>query len=94
MLGNQYCFTKMFHGMSLDEIWVDPLKEGQEAERMDYAIKKLTEAGMEVDRVDDKTLQFLYQGEIVSFWPWKGWHSGKSIKDGRGLRNLLNQLKP
>lgn len=32
--------------------------------------------------------------EIVHFYPYSGWHTGKSINDGRGWNNLYNQIKP
>lgn len=39
------------------------------------------------------TISFTYKGNIIRFHAYTGWASGKSIKDGRGLQNLLNQLK-
>lgn len=46
-----------------------------------------------IERVTEKEIQFLWQDELVTYWPYSGWHSGKSIKSGRGLNNLLKQLK-
>lgn len=37
-------------------------------------------------------VEFEHEGHTVRFWPYSGWHSGKTIKDGRGLKRLLNQL--
>lgn len=65
----------------------------KEEPRMDYAIRKLTEAGYEVDRVNDNELNFLFKGNNIKLFPYTGWHTGKGIKDGRGIQNLLNQLK-
>jgi len=31
-------------------------------------------------------------GSTINFFPYSGWHSGKSIEDGRGFKNLLKQL--
>ena len=49
--------------------------------------------GFEVVQISDKELQFEHwPGDIIRFWPYKGWASGKTIEDGRGLKNLLKQL--
>lgn len=37
-------------------------------------------------------IDFMYNGSLVTYWPYSGWASGKSIKDGRGLKNLLKQI--
>lgn len=42
--------------------------------------------------VGEKLVEFMYKGEIIRFYPYSGWASGKSIKDGRGIENLLKQL--
>jgi hypothetical protein len=41
-----------------------------------------------------KRIEFYHKGYLVYFYPYSGWHSGKSIKDGRGLQNLLKQITP
>lgn len=68
-----------------------------EPERMQYAKNKLNELMFEITseiNIDNKKyLEFVYKGEVVRFYPYSGWATGKSIKDGRGLQNLLNQLK-
>jgi len=38
-------------------------------------------------------LQFEHQGKQINYFPYSGWASGATIKDGRGLTKLLNQLK-
>ncbi len=63
-----------------------------ESVRIDYAIEQLKKLGKEIE-VTDKTIFFIHNKEMVTFWPYSGWASGKSIKDGRGLDNLLKQLK-
>jgi len=42
---------------------------------------------------DSTTLEFMFKGAKVKYFPFTGWASGKSIKDGRGFKNLINQLK-
>lgn len=65
-----------------------------EPQRMEYAAKQLLGIGIQsVFAVTDKCLQFDFKGEKIRFFPYSGWHTGKSIKDGRGLKNLLKQLK-
>lgn len=61
-------------------------------ERMELAKKKLEELGYEVTFVGQCTITFKFKKEIVHFFPYSGWHTGKTIKDGRGLNNLLKQL--
>lgn len=59
--------------------------------RMDRAIIELS-AFAEVTS-DNTKVEFEHKGELVKYYPYSGWASGKSIKDGRGLKNLLDQLK-
>lgn len=68
------------------------VKETLNAERYAYAKKKISELGILVFEVDNKTLNFHFNDHEVYFYPYTGWATGKSIKDGRGLKNLLKQL--
>lgn len=43
--------------------------------------------------ITDKYVQFDFERYKITFWFYSGWHSGKTIKDGRGLKNLMKQLK-
>lgn len=61
--------------------------------RMKYCIDKITELGYSVNEVDDFSIQFFYKGGLVTMFPYSGWHTGKTIKDGRGIDLLLNQIK-
>lgn len=64
-----------------------------EPKRTMYAIKELNKLGI-TGLVDfGKSIQFKHKGETVTLYPYSGWHTGKSIKDGRGINNLLKQLK-
>lgn len=62
-----------------------------EPKRMQTAIDKLMALRKYVE-YDDKSIWFIHKGEMVTYWPYSGWASGKSIKDGRGLECLLKQL--
>lgn len=65
-----------------------------EPKRMEYAIGALHAAGIKsIFAITDKCLQFEYKGETVKLFPYSGWHTGKSIKDGRGIEKLLKQIK-
>lgn len=61
--------------------------------RMEWAVKKISDLGFYVEQVNEAQLRFMHKGHIVNFWPYTGWASGKTIKDGRGLSKLLKQLK-
>ena len=53
-----------------------------------------TDMGFDVyESGDGTTLIFEYNGNTIRYFPYSGWHSGKGIKDGRGIKNLLKQLK-
>lgn len=39
-----------------------------------------------------RAIEFAYKGNTIQFYPYSGWHSGKGIKAGRGLQNLLKQI--
>jgi hypothetical protein len=65
-----------------------------EPQRIEYAIGQLHAVGILSIFVATKDrIEFDFNGETVRFYPYTGWHTGKSIKDGRGLQKLLNQLK-
>lgn len=64
-----------------------------EPRRMEFAKQELAKLGYDLYYEDDKQLKFTFKDQIVTFFPYSGWHTGKSIKDGRGWRNLYNQIK-
>ncbi len=64
-----------------------------EPERMANAKKQIEDLGFEIIVEKQTSLTFMYNNEYVTIFPYSGWHTGKSIKDGRGLDNLLKQLK-
>jgi hypothetical protein len=61
--------------------------------RMKECKEKLEEMGFVVEQFGETELDFVFNGSVVKFWPYSGWHSGKSVKSGRGFPNLLRQLK-
>lgn len=64
-----------------------------EPKRMEYAIEQLTKLGYTPTYVDKTRIEFGYMDAKVTLFPYSGWHTGKTIKDGRGLKKLLEQLK-
>lgn len=70
------------------------VRDAKEKDRMTYAANMITDLGYPC-RWDQltKCLSFEYKGATVKFFPFTGWHTGKTIKDGRGLNRLLKQIK-
>lgn len=64
-----------------------------EPQRIEYAIAEIEALGLEVDYRDATKIKFVFKGEEVTLFPYSGWHTGKSITDGRGIEKLLKQLK-
>lgn len=65
-----------------------------EPKRMQHAINQLESLGFKVIKIlNNNELWFSFNGSVVRFFPYSGWHTGKTIKDGRGIENLLKQLK-
>lgn len=63
-----------------------------EPERMDSTKKALMQFGAVIHFENEFELRFMFKGSEVRFFPYTGWHTGKSINDGRGYRNLIKQL--
>lgn len=66
-----------------------------EPKRIDYAKEQLEKLGFKVKfQVETASISFEFKGSKIILYPYSGWHTGKTIKDGRGLENLLKQLRP
>lgn len=61
--------------------------------RMKTCKEKLESIGFEVSSDECTKLTFQFKGSTIQFWPYSGWHTGKTIKDGRGFGKLLKQLE-
>lgn len=61
--------------------------------RMRTSITKLIGVGITDMTHDETMIQFEYNKQLISFWPYSGWHSGKGIVAGRGIDKLIKQLK-
>lgn len=60
--------------------------------RIEHAKAALEEKGVTVHYQSETELRFFYRNAEIKLFPYSGWHTGKTIKDGRGLQNLLKQL--
>lgn len=63
-------------------------------ERIAAGKAELEKLGVQIVYRCDTRIDFMFKGHKVQFFPYSGWHTGKSIKDGRGLKHLLDQLNP
>lgn len=78
---------------STSEWYREEVREPKEVSRIAYAKERLERLGYEVTEVrDNKSLTFIHNGRRITFYPYKGWFSGKGIKDGRGLETLIKRL--
>lgn len=60
--------------------------------RLDYAISRLKTVGFEPIDITNVSFKIKYKNNLITIYPYSGWFSGKGVKDGRGLDNLLKQL--
>lgn len=68
-------------------------RANKEGGRMDFAIKQLTELGYKVTTEQNHAISIIFKGERVMVYPYTGWFTGKTVKDGRGIKNLLKLIK-
>lgn len=61
-------------------------------QRMASCKDRLEQLGFVISYQDYNRLEFMFEGNKITFYPYSGWHSGKGIKDGRGFENLLGQI--
>lgn len=64
-----------------------------EPERIEHAIRVIEHTGCRVHYRSGTEIRFKFKGQEVRLFPYSGWHSGKSITDGRGIDKLLKQIK-
>jgi len=61
--------------------------------RFAVAKQKILDLGYMITSETATELNFEFNGSNVKFFPYSGWHTGKSIIDGRGLQNLFKQIE-
>jgi len=64
-----------------------------EPKRIEKAAEAIVKLGLEITVKDAVKIQFIFKGSTITFFPYSGWHSGKTVVDGRGLEKLLKQLR-
>ena len=62
-------------------------------QKFEYAEMCILDTGCDIIRKDESKIVFLYNYQTIFYYPFKEWATGKGIKDGRGLNNLLKQIK-
>jgi hypothetical protein len=65
-----------------------------EPKRMEFAIQEIEKLGFKITYKDKTKINFWFKGSAVHFYPYSGWATGKTIKDGRGIDKLIKQIRP
>lgn len=65
-----------------------------EPKRLEYAKEKLNGLGYFITYEDNTRLEFEYKGKTIRFYGYSGWYTGSSVRDGRGITSLIEQLEP
>lgn len=64
-----------------------------EPKRFEYAIVEIQKLGYEVSYHNPTWIKFEYKGSLVTLYPYSGWFTGKTVKDGRGIDKLLKKIQ-
>lgn len=62
--------------------------------KLDNAKLKIEALGIGIVEENKTMLRFSFKGQAVTFYPYSSLASGATIKNCRGLQNLLKQIKP
>lgn len=65
-----------------------------EPKRIEYAKQQIIGLGYQISFESSTEIRFTFKGNEISLFPYSGWHSGKTIKSGRGISKLLKQISP
>jgi len=71
---------------------LNEIKDKQQKERMEYAIKIFHKQNIDYRITNETEIDINYKNNTIKFYPRTGWHTGKGIKDGRGINKLLKQI--
>lgn len=61
--------------------------------RIEFAKNVLVHLGYEITYEDGTRIEFVHNGSVVKLYPYSGWFTGKTVRDGRGIEYLLKQLQ-
>lgn len=64
-----------------------------EPERINFAVQQIQAIGLTIQEKNNKMIRFYFNSNLITLFPYSGWFSGKGIKPGRGIKNLIKQLK-
>lgn len=60
--------------------------------RIQYAEDRIRALGLDIISMDANKIVFSYRQEAITLYVYSGWYTGRGIKDGRGIDNLIKQL--
>ena len=60
--------------------------------RIEYCKNEIQKLGYEIIYETNVYIQFMFKGHKITLYPYSGWHTGKSIKDGRGIQKLIEKI--
>lgn len=63
-----------------------------EPKRVSFAKNAIIDLGYLITYEDATRIEFYFKGSRVMVWPYSGWFSGATVKDGRGIKKLLEQI--
>ncbi len=61
-------------------------------QRIKYAKEQLLQRNIKILVEDNVKIIFEFKGKRVTLYPYSGWHSGRTVVDGRGIDKLLKQI--
>lgn len=64
-----------------------------EPKRIEHVKKLLAKRNIPIEYESNREIRFIHKGKRIVIFPYSGWFSGKGIVDGRGISNLIKQLK-
>lgn len=77
----------------MDIAKTERIKEMQK-KRMMYAHERLTTlTDVDILKITEKKIIFMFKGKVNAIYPFSGFFNGKSVKDGRGIDSLVQQLQ-
>jgi hypothetical protein len=92
-IADQLIDEEMFGEGQDDFLGYKAYRTQEEARRLKYALDKIMALGLTITFQSKSELRFWFKEKEVRLFPYTGWFTGKSIKDGRGIANLLKQLR-
>lgn len=67
-------------------------EEYLQPQRMAAAKSEIMKLGLPITFENENQIDFTFKGHKISYYPYSGWATGKTIQDGRGWSHLFSQL--